>query len=151
MQQTLCFEMPGRATRDITANIDAFVQASDVRTGVCHLFIRHTSASLLICENIDPAVRADLERWLGRAVPDGDPMFEHTEEGPDDMSGHIRSILTGVCLSVPVTEGTLNLGRYQGLYLYEHRTTGREREVVASLVSTAGSSQDNPRPSRAAD
>jgi len=134
MQTTLRFETPGRSTRDITADINRFVGESGVATGVAHIFIRHTSASLMICENADADVRADVERWMAKAVPDGDPMFVHDMEGPDDMPGHIRSILTGMDISVPITDGALNLGTWQGLYLYEHRSAAHTREVVVTLL-----------------
>jgi secondary thiamine-phosphate synthase enzyme len=129
--------MPGRSTLDITDEVNAVVRAGHVATGVAHVFIRHTSASLMICENIDPTVRADVERWLAQAVRDGDAMFKHNMEGPDDMSGHIRSILTGMDLSLPITDGALNLGTWQGIYLYEHRSAPRTREVVVTLLTAA--------------
>ena len=135
MQKTLAFETPGRSTRDITADVNAVVREAEVVTGVCHVFIRHTSASLMICENADPTVRDDVERWMSKAVIDGDPMFAHDMEGPDDMPGHIRSILTGMDLTVPITDGTLNLGTWQGIYLYEHRSAPHRREVVVTLLA----------------
>ncbi len=138
MQKTLHFDTPGRSTLDITRDIAAVVSGAGVETGLCHVFIRHTSASLMICENADPDVRADVERWMAQAVPDGDPMFVHDMEGPDDMPGHIRSILTGMDLTVPVTGGALNLGTWQGIYLYEHRSAPHAREVVVTLVNAAG-------------
>lgn len=138
MQRTLAFETPGRSTRDITADVNRVVRDTGVTTGVCHVFIRHTSASLMICEDADPTVRADVERWMEKAVIDGDPMFEHDMEGPDDMPGHIRSILTGMDLSVPITDGALNLGTWQGIYLYEHRSAPHHREVVVTLLPAAG-------------
>jgi secondary thiamine-phosphate synthase enzyme len=139
MQHTLAFDTLGRSTRDITADVSRVVRDAGVTTGVCHVFIRHTSASLMICENADPSVRDDVERWMEKAVIDGDPMFEHDMEGPDDMPGHIRSILTGMDLSVPVTDGALNLGTWQGIYLYEHRSAAHRREVVVTLLQAAGS------------
>jgi len=135
MQTTLCFDTPGRSTRDITEDINRFVVKSSVRTGLAHVFIRHTSASLMICENADADVRADVERWMAKTVPDGDPMFVHDMEGPDDMPGHIRSILTGMDLNVPITDGKLNLGTWQGIYLYEHRSAAHQREVVVTLIN----------------
>jgi len=139
MQHTLAFDTLGRSTRDITADVSRVVRDAGVTTGVCHVFIRHTSASLMICENADPSVRDDVERWMEKAVIDGDAMFEHDMEGPDDMPGHIRSILTGMDLSVPVTDGALNLGTWQGIYLYEHRSAAHRREVVVTLLQAAGS------------
>ena len=110
MQDTLIFKTPGRGTQNITRQIGDVVAASKIQTGLAHVFIKHTSASLMICENADPDVRGDVERWLTANVIDGDPMYEHDMEGPDDMSGHIRSILTGMDLTLPVTDGRLNLG-----------------------------------------
>jgi secondary thiamine-phosphate synthase enzyme len=138
MQRTLAFDTPGRSTRDITAEVNRVVCDAGATTGVCHVFIRHTSASLMICENADPAVREDVERWMEKAVIDGDAMFEHDMEGPDDMPGHIRSILTGMDLTVPITDGALNLGTWQGIYLYEHRSAPHRREVVVTLLAAAG-------------
>jgi len=137
MQQTLTFQTPGRSTLDITAEVARVVADAGIDTGLCHVFVRHTSASLMICENADPDVRDDLERWLARAVVDGDPMFRHDTEGPDDMAAHVRSILTGMDLTIPVTGGALNLGTWQGVYLYEHRSAPHQREVVVTL-SRAG-------------
>lgn len=134
LQQTLKFETTGRGTIDITEAVAGLVAGAGASTGLCHLFCRHTSASLMICENADPDVRADLERWFARHVPDGDVLYVHDMEGPDDMPAHVRSILTGMDLTIPITAGRLNLGTWQGLYLYEHRTGGRQREVVVTLV-----------------
>jgi secondary thiamine-phosphate synthase enzyme len=138
MQQTLSLQTSGRSTLDITHDVNAIVRESEVTTGVCHVFIRHTSASLMICENADPTVRADVERWLAKAVPDGDPMYAHDMEGPDDMPGHIRSILTGMDLSLAITDWSLNLGTWQGIYLFEHRRAPHTREVVVTLLAAAG-------------
>ncbi|NNC23902.1 YjbQ family protein [Salinisphaera sp. USBA-960] len=137
MQETLTYSTAGRTTRDITSDVRTSVKRAGIATGLAHVFVRHTSASIMICENIDPEVRGDVERWFAKNVVDGDPMYEHDMEGPDDMSGHIRSILTGMELSVPVTNGDLNLGIYQGIYMYEHRTGGRDRSVVVTLLPTA--------------
>jgi len=137
MQKTLSFETPGRSTRDITDDVNQVVGDSGVTTGLCHVYIRHTSASLMICENADPSVRDDVERWMEKAVIDGDPMYVHDMEGPDDMPGHIRSILTGMDLTVPITDGALNLGTWQGLYLYEHRSAPHTREIVITLLEAA--------------
>jgi secondary thiamine-phosphate synthase enzyme len=123
----------GRGTHEITAEVAAAV-AKFGSTGLCQVFVRHTSASLIICENADPEVRRDLERFLERLVPDGEPMFRHTMEGPDDMPAHVRSVLTQTALSVPVREGRLLLGTWQGIYLYEHRLHGHQRELVVTLV-----------------
>lgn len=135
MQQTLTFDTPGRSTRDITDEVARVAAQADIDTGLCHVFIKHTSASLMICENADPTVRADVERWLAKSVPDGDPMYAHDMEGPDDMPGHIRSILTGMDLTVPISAGRLNLGTWQGIYLYEHRSAPHTRQVVVTILS----------------
>ncbi len=132
-QETLHQKTRGRGTYDITAKVAAAVRNAGVRTGLCHLFLQHTSASLIICENADPSVRSDLERLLARLVPDGDPIFEHTLEGPDDMPAHIRAILTKMDLTLPVTDGHCALGTWQGIFLYEHRYRPHERRVVVTV------------------
>lgn len=124
----------GRGFTDITAQVDNLVAASGVQVGIANVFTAHTSCSLLISENADPAVRRDLERWFARAVPDGDALFEHDAEGPDDMPAHVRSALTGVSLTVPVSEGRLQLGTWQGIYLWEHRTRPHQRKVVVTVL-----------------
>ncbi|MDA3922020.1 MAG: secondary thiamine-phosphate synthase enzyme YjbQ [Salinisphaera sp.] len=136
MQETLIFETPGRSTEDITREVERVVAGSGIDAGLCHVFIKHTSASLMICENADPTVRDDVERWMSRNVPDGDPMYAHDMEGPDDMPGHIRSILTGMDLTVPITDGRLNLGTWQGIYLCEHRSAPHTRHVVVTLTNS---------------
>jgi secondary thiamine-phosphate synthase enzyme len=113
--------------------VRAVVAGAGVATGLCHVFVAHTSASVLLCENADPDVRADLERWLARAVPDGDPLFRHDAEGPDDMPAHVRSVLTGSALALPVAGGRLALGTWQGIYLYEHRRAGQRRRVRVTV------------------
>jgi secondary thiamine-phosphate synthase enzyme len=128
----------GRSFEDITDKVRASVRASGVRSGLCNVFLRHTSASLFICENADPSVRRDLERFMQRIAPDGDPEYEHDAEGPDDMPSHIRSMLAGVSVTVPIQEGDLHLGTWQGIYLWEHRTAPHEREVVVTIVPAAG-------------
>ncbi len=124
----------GRGFTDITAQVDNLIAASGVQIGIANIFTAHTSCSLLISENADPAVRRDLERWFARAVPDGDPLFEHDAEGPDDMPAHVRSALTGVTLTVPVSDGHLQLGTWQGIYLWEHRTRAHQRKVVVTVL-----------------
>lgn len=138
MQTTLIFDTDGRSTRDITTDVNAVVKESGITTGIAHVFIQHTSASLMLCENADPTVRGDVERWLSHVVRDGDPMYAHDMEGPDDMSGHIRSILTGMDLNLPVSDGRLNLGTWQGIYLYEHRTAAHRRRVIITLFDSTG-------------
>ena len=136
-QQTLTFRTPGRGTTDITAEVARIVAASGIAKGLCTVFLQHTSASLILCENADPDVRRDLETLLSRLVPDGDPAYVHDAEGPDDMASHARSILTSNSLSIPVAEGKLMLGIWQGLYLYEHRHAGHARRVVVTVMGEA--------------
>jgi secondary thiamine-phosphate synthase enzyme len=119
----------GRGTYDITRQVTEAVRESGVRTGLCHLFLHHTSASLILCENADPTVRRDLEAFLSRLIPDGDRLFEHADEGPDDMPAHVRSVLTKTDLTLPIRDGRCALGTWQGVYLYEHRTQGHHRQV----------------------
>ena len=132
-QHALTVGTSGRGTYDITADIQSFVASSGAATGLCHVFIAHTSASLLICENADPAVMRDLEAFFSREVPDGDPLFTHTAEGPDDMPAHVRSILTQTELSLPVSDGRCALGTWQGVYVYEHRLAAHSRRVILTL------------------
>lgn len=132
-QTTLEFETSGRGTQDITEHVRAALRESGIRTGLCHCFILHTSASLLLTENADPQVRVDLERWISDAAQDGDPMFGHTDEGPDDMSAHVRTVLTESSLSLPVSGGDLLLGTWQGVFLWEHRTSAQRRKVVITV------------------
>ncbi|MCP1373519.1 secondary thiamine-phosphate synthase enzyme YjbQ [Dyella lutea] len=124
----------GRGFSEITDEVANAIAASGVQTGLAHVFTAHTSCSLLIGENADPTVREDLERWFARAVPDGDPLFRHNDEGPDDMPAHVRSTLTGVSLTVPVHGGRLALGTWQGLYLWEHRTDAHQRKVQVTVI-----------------
>lgn len=124
----------GRGSYLITEEIQRYVAAAGVAAGVAHLFLHHTSASLLLCENADPAVRADLERFMARLVPDGDPLFEHTDEGPDDMPAHVRTLLAGSALSIPVTAGRCALGTWQGIYLWEHRHAGHRRRLTLTVL-----------------
>ena len=124
----------GRGFYEVTAEVSAMVRKSHLRTGLVTLHLQHTSASLLIQENADPEVRRDLERFFARLAPDGDPLFRHTMEGEDDMPAHVRAALTAVNLSVPVSDGNLALGVWQGIYLWEHRTQPHSRRVVAHLL-----------------
>jgi len=133
-QTTLEFRTPGRGTTDITAEVARAVAASGIRKGLCTVFLQHTSASLILCENADPDVRRDLETLLSRLAPDADPAYVHDTEGPDDMAAHARSILTSNSLTLPVTDGRLALGTWQGLYLYEHRHAGHARSVVVTVM-----------------
>lgn len=131
---SLDIDTPGRALVEITRPVTEWVDAQRIRTGLLTLFIRHTSASLLIQENADPDVQADLNRFLARLVPDGDPLFRHRDEGPDDMPAHVRAALTAVQLSVPVLNGRLALGTWQGIYVWEHRLRPHRRQVVLHLL-----------------
>lgn len=124
---------PGRGLVDITREVQAAVRASGVTAGLCHLFIHHTSASLLITENASPEVHRDLERFFARLVPDGDPIFKHDEEGPDDMPGHVRAALTAVSLTVPIADNRCDLGTWQGIYVYEHRRAAHRRRVTITV------------------
>lgn len=124
----------GRGTTEITREIDSVVAASGVRDGLCHVFVHHTSASVILCENADPAVRRDLETFLARLAPDGDPMFEHDDEGPDDMPAHVRTILTQVSLTLPVAGGRCDLGTWQGVYLWEHRRAAHTRRITITVT-----------------
>jgi secondary thiamine-phosphate synthase enzyme len=133
-QEELVIETRGRECVEITADIAALVGGSSITDGLCHLFICHTSASLMINENADPVVLEDLEAFMRDLVPDGDPRFRHTAEGPDDMPAHIRSLLTQTALSVPVRGGRLTLGTWQGIYLWEHRTRPHRRTVLVSIL-----------------
>ncbi len=132
-QQTLNLQTQGRGTYELTHDIRELVRHAAIETGLCHVFVQHTSASLIVCENADPTVRADLERFMLRLVPDGDPIYAHTLEGPDDMPAHVRSILTQVDLTLPVSAGECALGTWQGIYLYEHRHQPQRRRLVVTV------------------
>lgn len=123
----------GRGLHDVTTAVAGVVGRAGVQTGLCHLFVQHTSASLLIQENADPTVLRDLEAFFRRLVPDGDPVFRHVMEGPDDMAAHVRSALTATSLLVPVADGGLALGTWQGIYLWEHRTRPHSRRIVVTV------------------
>lgn len=130
----LAIDTRGRGLTDITRRIAGWVESAGLRDGLLTVFVRHTSASLLVQENADPEVQRDLERFFARLVPDGDRMFEHDAEGPDDMPAHVRSALTQTSLAVPIADGRLALGTWQGIYLYEHRRQGHRREVLLHLI-----------------
>lgn len=133
-RSTLEIRTPGRGLTELTPQVARWVSASGIGDGLLTVFVRHTSASLLIQENADPSVQADLERFLARLVPDGEALFEHRSEGADDMPAHVRSALTATQLSIPVAGGRPMLGTWQGIYLYEHRRRGHLREVVLHLL-----------------
>jgi secondary thiamine-phosphate synthase enzyme len=131
---TLALDTRGRGLVEFTPRLHDWVRDCGTRTGLLTLFVRHTSASLLIQENADPQVGEDLERFLARLVPDGDPLFSHVAEGPDDMPAHVRAALTQTQLAIPVAGGRLALGTWQGVYLYEHRHRPHRREVALHLL-----------------
>ena len=132
-QEELSVSTTGRGTYDLSDQVQRLVASSGIVTGLCHIFIRHTSASLMLCENADPSVMVDLETFMQRQAPDGDPSFTHTAEGPDDMSAHVRSILTQSDLNVPVTNRRCALGTWQGIYLWEHRLAPHSRKVTLTI------------------
>jgi secondary thiamine-phosphate synthase enzyme len=133
IQEVLKIQTRGRSTYNITDKVKEAVNRAGLQTGICQLFIQHTSASLILCENADPTVRSDLERIMARLVPDGDPIFDHTQEGADDMPAHVRSILTSMDLSLPISNARPALGTWQGIYLWEHRTHPHQRKVTITL------------------
>ena len=130
----LTIDTRGRGFYDVTREVQARVAEAGIGTGLCTLHLQHTSASLVIQENADPDVRADFERFFDRLVPDGDRLFEHTVEGPDDMPAHVRTALTAVNLSIPIADGRLCLGTWQGIYLWEHRRAPHRRTIVAHVL-----------------
>lgn len=132
-QHELRVATSGRGTYDISKDIQDAVRESGIAAGICHVFVRHTSASLMLCENADPDVRRDLETFMSRLVPDGDPQFRHSAEGPDDMPAHVRSVLTQSDLNLPVQGGRCALGTWQGVYLWEHRYAAHNRRVLLTI------------------
>ena len=131
---SMTFETRGRGLLEVTRPVTEWVDEAGLATGLLTVFVRHTSAGLLIQENADPDVRGDLDRFFARLVPDGDPLFRHRDEGADDMPAHVRAALTAVQLSVPLSDGRLALGTWQGIYLWEHRTRPHRRELVLHLL-----------------
>jgi len=132
-QYSLNINTQGRGTINISAEVEELVKQSNIITGLCHIFIQHTSASLIITENADSNVRRDLEYFISRLVQDGDPAYLHDQEGSDDMSAHIRSILTQSEISIPISAGRLATGTWQGIYLWEHRTSPHRRSLTVTL------------------
>jgi len=132
----LGFDTRGRGLIEITRPVVDWVAGSEMESGLLTLFVRHTSASLVVQENADPDVRGDLERFLARLVPDGDSLFRHRDEGADDMPAHVRAALTAVQLSIPLSGGRLALGTWQGIYLWEHRIRPHRREVALHLMGS---------------
>ena len=131
---SMTVETRGRGLLEVTRPVTEWVDEAGLSTGLLTVFVRHTSASLLIQENADPDVRGDLDRFFARLVPDGDPLFRHRDEGADDIPAHVRAALTAVQLSVPVSDGRMALGTWQGIYLWEHRTRPHRRELVLHLL-----------------
>jgi secondary thiamine-phosphate synthase enzyme len=133
MVKELFFDTVGQGLQEITSEVEAAVRAAGVEEGLCTLFVRHTSASLVVQENADPTAKSDLERWLKRLVPEGDPFYQHDAEGPDDMPAHIKAALTATSISIPIQRRKLALGTWQGIYLWEHRRRGARRELVVHI------------------
>ena len=133
MVKHLSVRTRGQGLEEITSQVVSVVREAGIGEGLCTVFVRHTSASLVIQENADPTAKQDLERWLNRLVPEGDPFYRHDTEGPDDMPAHIKAALTATALSIPVIQGSLGLGTWQGIYLWEHRRRGSERELLVHV------------------
>ena len=133
-RQHLTIETRGRGTYELTRQLNEIVVRSKVVQGLCFVFVHHTSASLIVCENADPSVRRDLEQFAARLVPDGDPAFSHDSEGPDDMPAHVRSILTLTSLTIPVEKRRCDLGTWQGVFLWEHRTSPHRRHITVTVT-----------------
>lgn len=133
MVREVTIRTPGPGLHEFTNRLRDIVEEAGIAEGLCTVFIRHTSASLIVQENADPSARRDLEAWLDRLVPQGDAIFTHTAEGPDDMPAHVKAALTGVSLSIPVLEGRLALGTWQGVYLWEHRAGSHQRRVAVHV------------------
>jgi secondary thiamine-phosphate synthase enzyme len=133
-QTTFTVATRGRGTLEISERVQQVVVASGVRAGLCHVFLHHTSASLMLCENADPSVRRDLEAFFARIAPDGDPAFSHSSEGPDDMPAHIGSVLAGASLTIPVAGGRCSLGTWQGVYIWEHRLQPHQRRITVTVL-----------------
>ncbi len=133
-QQKLQFSTTGRGTYNITHQITEAIEKSGIHSGICHIFIQHTSASLILCENADRTVREDLDNYMTKLVKDGDSLYKHNDEGPDDMAAHIRTILTQSSLSIPVQNGRCDLGIWQGIFLWEHRTHAHKRNIAVTIM-----------------
>jgi secondary thiamine-phosphate synthase enzyme len=133
-KQQLIIDTRNRGTYEITQHVQQIVGRSGILRGICSVFIHHTSASLIVCENADPTVRRDLEQYAERLVRDGDPSFSHDSEGPDDMSAHIRSVLTLTSLTIPIEGGRCDLGTWQGIFVWEHRTSPHRRRITITAI-----------------
>ncbi|MDH3947831.1 MAG: secondary thiamine-phosphate synthase enzyme YjbQ [Gammaproteobacteria bacterium] len=132
-QESFTVQTKGRGTYETTNEVQQIVSNANISVGLCHVFVHHTSASLMLCENADPTVRHDLESFMAKVAPDGDPMYQHTLEGPDDMPAHIRTVLTQTGLTIPINNGRCELGTWQGIYLWEHRTAGHRRRLTVTI------------------
>ena len=132
-QETITIRTRGRGTIELSREVERIINNSGVSKGLCNIFIQHTSASLVLSENADPAVREDLETFMNHIVPNGDPLFRHTTEGPDDMPAHVRSVLTSSSLVLPISNGRCALGTWQGIYLWEHRQTPHDRHIMVTI------------------
>lgn len=135
MISVLRISTEGQGLHDITHKVESVVKQAAIANGLCTVFVQHTSASLIIQENADPSARKDLENWLNRLVAENDPLFTHTQEGPDDMPSHIKSVLTATSLAIPVVDGRLALGTWQGIYLWEHRRMNHTRRLIVHVGS----------------
>jgi secondary thiamine-phosphate synthase enzyme len=133
MVEQLQIATKGQGLYEFTSSVDALVRDSNVDNGLCTVFLRHTSASLCIQENADPSARHDLETWINRFVPENDPEYTHTAEGADDMPAHIKTVMTGCSLSIPIFRSRLGLGTWQGIYLWEHRRSAHRREILVHI------------------
>lgn len=133
IQKKITIRTPGRGSIEITKELNNIISETGIRQGICNLLLMHTSASLMLCENADPSVRSDLETFMGRLAPDGDPEFRHVTEGPDDMAAHVRSVLTESNMSLPVNHGQCVLGTWQGIFLWEHRTRSHNRSLMVTI------------------
>ena len=136
-QRALSLSTPGQGMHNITDSIADVVAESGIDSGLCSIFVQHTSCSLVIQENADPSARADLENWLNRLAPENDPQYTHTFEGPDDMPAHLKAAVTKTSEQIPVIEGRLGLGTWQGLYLWEHRRSSHTRRVIVTILTHA--------------
>ena len=134
MVKRITVSTPGQGLHEITDQVDGVVRQAGFDEGLCTVMVQHTSASLIVQENADPAARRDLENWLNALVPENDPHYTHTTEGPDDMPSHIKSALTATSLAIPIVEGHLGLGTWQGIYLWEHRRRGSRRHVLVHVA-----------------
>ncbi len=133
IQHTLNISTQGRGTQNISHKLAQLIGDSGLSSGIANIFLQHTSASLILCENADPTVRRDLESFMSRITPDGDPLYQHNDEGPDDMPAHVRTVLTDSSLSIPFASGQLLLGTWQGIFLWEHRTHPHNRRLIITL------------------